>query len=225
MDYKNEITTAIIAAKGQGKSVMLASYLNRLTQGILIDMIGVFNPRSQFKTAVVPNSTYFLNPEAFLKTARKGKIPKKSVVNFGDLVGEELTEEADKLFRFIYQNVPKMPILVDEIADIMPLMGTGSNEFHRLVKNGRNHGNKPIVIATQRPQNTSKQIFDLCDTFYLSSQKAPRTIEYILNLIDEKGNTEMGKKIKTLKTRQFLRYDGEKLENYKEPVYKYAFKQ
>jgi len=221
----NIITGAIIAAKGQGKSVMLAAGINRMSKGILIDMIEVFNPRSEFKTAVIPGSTYFLSPDAFIKTATKGKIPKKSVINFGDLVGEELTEEADRLFQFIYQNIPKMPLFVDEVADIMPLMGIGSNEFHRLVKNGRNHGNRPIIIATQRPQNTSKQVFDLCDTFYLSSQKAPRTIEYILNLIDERGNMEMNKKIKTLKPREFLKYDGVTLESYTEPKYIYAFKQ
>lgn len=219
------ITGAIIAAKGSGKSVMLAATLDRFEKGVLIDMIGVYSPRSEFKTAVVPESTYFTSPYVFIDYASKGSVPKKSVINFGDLVGDELIDASEELFRFIYQNIPRMPILVDEIADIMPLMGGGSREFHRLVKNGRNHGNRPIIFATQRPQNTSKQIFDLCDTFYVSRQRAPRTIEYILEVLDEKGNRELGTKIRGLEQRHFIKYGDGEMEDYKEPKYLYAFRQ
>lgn len=226
MDYKNEITTAIIAAKGSGKSVMLATYLNNMERGILFDMVGIFNPRSSFKTAVVPSSTYFMHPDDFIEVLHKEKaIPRKSIVNFGDLVGEELIEYSDMISEIIYKTIPRMPVLVDEVADIMPVMGAGSREFHRLVKNGRNHGNRPIVFATQRPQNTSKQIFDLCDTFYVSMQRAPRTIEYILELLDEKGNATLATEIRQLKPREFLRYAGGDISRIKIPTYRYAFKQ
>jgi hypothetical protein len=225
-DFKEDITSAIVAAKGSGKSVMLASMLNELEQGILIDTIGVFNPRSEFKTAVIPDSTYFTNPALFIEFVRKNsKVPKKTVINFGDLVGEEITENADILFSFIYQNVPHMPILLDEIADIMPLLGVGSSEFHRLVKNGRNHGNKPVIFATQRPQNMSKQVFDLCDNFYLSMQRAPRTIDYIIDLMDKKGDENIKQEIKNLQPRHFLKYNGVETINVEVPKYKYAFKQ
>lgn len=226
IDFKNDITGAIVAAKGTGKSVMLASMLHESEKGILIDMIGVFNPRSEFKTAVVPEAYYFTEPEFFVEFARKHKkVPAKSVINFGNLVGEEITEEADTLFRFIYQNVPHMPVFVDEVADIMPLMGIGSSEFHRLVKNGRNHGNRPVIFATQRVQNMSKQVFDLCDNFYISTQKAPRTIDYILDLIDEKNNEDMKQKIKSLEKRHFLKYNGSDTIDLEVPVYQFAFKQ
>jgi len=59
MATENEITVSIIAAKGQGKSVFLASELNKLKKGILLDTIGIFDPRSRFKTAVIPHSSYF----------------------------------------------------------------------------------------------------------------------------------------------------------------------
>lgn len=215
------ITASIIAAKGQGKSVFLASELHKMKKGILIDTIGVFDPRSQFKTAVVPNSSYFETPAVYIKTKNK---PKKSVIDFSQFIGNEIIEEMDILAAYIYQNVPNMPVLIDEVADIMPLMG-GSKELHRLIKNGRNHGNKPFVFATQRPQNMNKNIFDLCDVFFISMQRAPRTVEYIANLVDLRGDKEFIKKIKALEKREFLRYDGIKTSSYKVPVYKYAFKQ
>jgi len=222
----NEITTAIIAAKGSGKSVFLASRLNEFERGILVDMVGIFNPRSSFKTAVVPNSSYYIHPEDFLEViSRERKIPKKNIINFGDLVGDELIAYADIISETIYQHSPHMPVLVDEIADIMPAMGAGSREFHRLVKNGRNHGNKPIIFATQRPQNTNKNVFDLCDTFYVSMQRAPRTIDYILEVLDEKGNRKLATTIRQLKKREFLKYDGGDISYYRVPEYRYAFKQ
>jgi hypothetical protein len=200
--------------------------LNESDKGILIDTIGVFNPRSEFKTAVIPESTYFTNPELFIDFVRKNKkLPLKTVINFGDLVGDEIIEQSDIVFSFIYQNVPHMPIFVDEVADIMPLMGIGSSEFHRLVKNGRNHGNRPIIFCTQRPQNMSKQVFDLCDNFYISMQRAPRTIDYILDLIDKKGDETIKQEIKGLKPRHFLKYNGVESINIEVPIYNFAFKQ
>ena len=226
MDFEKDITSAVLAAKGSGKSVMLASMANQLKRCILIDTIGVYDPRSKFKTAVLPNSFYFASPGDFLDFIKEeGKTPNKPVINFGNLIGEEIIEEADKLFSFIYQNVYNMPVLLDEMADIMPLAGRGSSEFHRFVKNGRNHGNRPVIFATQRPQSVSKSVFDLCDNFYISMQRAPRTIEYVLDVIDEKGNDDMKAKIKNLKPRHFLKYDGIKLKDFIVPEYKYAFKQ
>lgn len=221
MATEKEITVSIIAAKGQGKSVFLASELNKLKKGVLIDTIGVFDPRSPYKTAVIPNSSYFETPTAYIDTKNK---PKKSVIDLSQFIGTEIIEEMDVLSAYIYKNIPNMPVLIDEVADIMPLMG-GSNELHRLIKNGRNHGNRPFVFATQRPQNMNKNIFDLCDVFYISMQRAPRTVDYISNLVDLKGDKDFIKKIKSLKQREFLRYDGIKTSSYRVPLYKYAFKQ
>ena len=221
MVTENDITVSIIAAKGQGKSVFLASELDKLKKGLLIDTIGVFDPRSRFKTAVIPSSSYFESPTAYIQTDKK---PKKSVIDFSGFIGSELIEEMDVLSAYIYQNIPNMPVLIDEVADIMPLHG-GSKDLHRLIKNGRNHGNKPFVFATQRPQNTNKNIFDLCDVFFVSMQRAPRTVEYIADLVDLRGDKDFVKKIKSLKQREFLRYDGLKTTSYRVPLYKYAFKQ
>ena len=226
MKFEEDITSAILAAKGSGKSVMLASMANQVKKGILIDTIGVFDPRSNFKTAVVPNSFYFTSPSSYLDFVEsEEKTPNKAVISFGNLIGDEVTEEADKLFSFLYRNVYNMPVFLDEMADIMPLAGKGSVEFHRFVKNGRNHGNRPVIFATQRPQSVSKSVFDLCDNFYISMQRAPRTIEYVLDVLDEKGNDEMKAKIKNLKPRHFLKYDGLNIKDFTVPEYKYAFKQ
>lgn len=219
------ITGAFLAAKGSGKSVALAMILNNAKSGILIDMLGVYNPRNRKKTAIVPNSAYYNDVDSFIKNYKD--VPeKKHIINFGEYVShEEIINAADKLSSFIYNNIPDIMVLCDEVADIMPQSKRGSNEFHRLVKNGRNRGIYPVIMATQRPQSTDKSVFDLCDTFFVSLQRAPKTIDYILDILDRRGDKETGTKIRQLKARQFLKYDGENLENINIQNYKYAFKQ
>lgn len=224
IEYEKDITSCILAAKGSGKSVMLAVMLNKLKKGVLIDMLGVFNPRNSYKTAIIPNTAYYDSVDSFLANYKSAP-EKKHVIDFSKYIGEELIEEADKLFSFIYQNVPNMPVLMDEVADIMPQMGKGSIELHRLIKNGRNFGLRPIIFATQRPQSVNKSIFDLCDNFYISRQRAPKTIEYILDVLDKKGDKETASQLRKLKPRQFIKFDGEEMHPFTVETYKYAFKQ
>jgi len=223
--FEGSHTSAILAAKGQGKSVMLASALNDMDAGILLDTIGVYNPRSPYKTAIIPGSTYFTTPEAFLRHALKHKgVPKKSVINLSEYVGEDLITHVNRLSDYLYLKVP-MPVLADEVADIMPQQGKGSLRFLTLVKNGRNHRISPVVFATQRPQNMDKNVFDLCDTFYVSMQRAPRTKEYIADLVGLKGDREFMASLGRLKPREFLKYDGDEITNFKVPNYRWAFGQ
>ena len=58
--FEQDITASILAAKGSGKSVFLAYALDAWPRGVLIDMLGVYNPASNYKTAIVPNSAYFM---------------------------------------------------------------------------------------------------------------------------------------------------------------------
>ena len=225
--YKDDITSCILGAKGSGKTVLLASMQHQYNAGnsVLFDIIGVLNPRSTHKTAVIPNSIYFMSPESFI--SHFDRLPKKykAVINFENYIGEDLIEAVDKVCTLLYTSKNRVMLLSDEVADIIPQMAKGSKKFELLVKNGRNYGIRPIIFATQRPQSVNKSVFDLCDNFYISSQKAPRTIDYIMDILDRRGNAEIRKEIMTLKHREFIKFDGIKLKKFMNPKYKYANKQ
>lgn len=221
-----EITTCILGAKNSGKSVFLAHLLNQSTEKcILIDVLGVFNPRNEYKTAIVPNSYYCTNVDNYIDNYDKFPANAKIIIDVSEYIGNDLINAVDKLSDHIMQKKTKCCFMSDEIADIIPQDAKGSHGFHKAVKNGRNFGIRPIIFATQRPQSVNKKVFDLCDTFYVSSQKAPRTVEYILEILDASGNHEMRSRITRLKQREFLRFDGDVITDFKVPEYKYAFKQ
>jgi hypothetical protein len=223
MNVENIITGCILGAKGSGKSVFLAYLLSTAKKRtVLFDMLGVFNPKSKHKTAVIPNSYYCLSPDDFIACIDKFPKNAKVVIDFSGLYSDELIYKIDEVSKILLSE-GEWGVFSDEVADFMPLH-SGSREFHQLVKNGRNYGIKPVIFATQRPQSANKNIFDLCECFFISQQKAPRTIEYILEIIDRKGDTETGSMIRKLEQREFLIYDGD-LRLYKVPFYKYSFKQ
>lgn len=223
--FEKDITTSILASKGSGKSVFLAHALNTWHRGILIDMLGVYNPNSNYKTAIVPNSAYFTSPEAFINQDLKKLTEKKYVISLAQYTKQELIDQSDDLFRYLYSKNPygtgSYPIFIDEVMDLANQNGKTSYELIRVAKNGRNFGIRPLVIASQRPQNVDKTIFDLSDTFYVSQQRSPKTIEYINKIVDD----DISEQLRTIKPREFLRFDGTTLTKIKVPFYKFAFKQ
>ena len=226
MNVRNTITGCILGAKGTGKSVFLGKMLNDTNKKmILFDILGVFNPRAKFRTAVIPNSYYCMDVDSFLSNFDKFPDNAKIVLNCENYINDELIDVFDRVSDFLMSRKEAIGVLSDEIADVMPNNARGSKQFHRMVKNGRNYGIKPVIFATQRPQSVSKNIFDLCDEFFISKQKAPRTIEYIKNILDVSGDTKIETEIINLKTREFLITSDNSVKKYTVPEYKYAFKQ
>jgi len=226
IEYKEDITSCILGAKGSGKTVLLANMAHKATGAVvLFDILGVLNPRSKHRSAVVPNSIYFMTPESFI--AHYERLPKgyKAVINFENHIGGELIEAVDKISTLLYTSKDRVMLLSDEVADFIPQTAKGSRDFERLIKNGRNYGIKPAIFATQRPQSVNKSVFDLCDNFYISAQKAPRTIDYITDILDLRGDENIKKTILNLKPREFIKFDGVKMQRFKNPPYKYANKQ
>lgn len=222
MNITNDITTAILGSKGSGKSVLLAMMANEQTTNVILcDMLGVYNPRNSFKTAIVPNSYYCLSVQLYIDNYRKLPLIHKAVIDFSE--SDNVINDMDLLSSFIMKHKKKTTFLCDEIADVLPNMAKGSIELTKMIKNGRNYGIKPVVIATQRPQSVSKNVFDLCDRFLISKQKAPRTIDYILDIIELSGDNVSKETISNLQPRQF--YDTNTNKIILVDTYKYAFKQ
>lgn len=226
MKIVGDITNCILGAKGSGKSVLLADTLNQYPgKAVLFDILGVYNPRNKHKTAIVPNSYYCLSGEDFIQNVDKFPAGAKIIISLEHYIGSDLIDIVDKISKLLMERKEPICVLSDEVADFMPQQGRYSVEFHRLVKNGRNYGIKPVEFATQRPQSVNKNIFDLCDKFLISAQKAPKTIDYIIDILDSLGDDNLKSTIAGLQKREFLIYDGVSLERYKVPDYPYAFVQ
>jgi hypothetical protein len=227
IEYKNDITSCILGAKGSGKTVFLADMMHRHNScsSILFDVLGVLNPKSPHRTAVVPSSIYFMGPDSFV--GYYDRLPKryKAVINLENYIGSDLIAAIDDVCTLLYTSRDRIMLLSDEVADIIPQSSKGSKKFELLTKNGRNYGVKPIIFATQRPQSVNKSVFDLCDNFYIAGQRAPRTIDYILDILDQAGNKEMRRTIMGLQPREFIKFDGVNLNKFKLSIYKYAHKQ
>lgn len=227
MDISKDITDCILGAKGSGKSVLLAIMANDLQNRkvILFDMLGVFNPQAGNKTALIPDSYYCMTPDDFLKTKEKYPTNAKIVINFSDYFGEDLIEAIDAVCEHLMAKMESVAVLTDEVADFMPQQGLTSYQFWRLVKNGRNFGIRPVVFASQRPQDVNKKIFDLCDKFIISKQRAKVTVDYILKLLNMDGDKASRAKILRIQPRHFLIFDGTSYKIEKVRNYEYAFKQ
>lgn len=225
-DIEDDVTDCILGAKGSGKTVLLASMVNELDKRcILLDILGVLNPKNDFKSAEIPSSYYVLSVDLYLKHEHAFPDNAKVVIDMSNYYDNELIEAVDKLCKHLMSSKHSIAFLSDEVADIMPQQAKGSTWFHKLVKNGRNYGIKPIVFATQRPQSVSKSVFDLCDKFFISMQRAPRTIDYIVDILDTTGDPEIRQKVVALKKREFLIYDGEDIIQESVPEYPHAYAQ
>lgn len=227
MNIQDDITDCILGSKGSGKTVLLASLMESFKgkRSVFLDVLGVLNPRNNFKSAVVPNSYYCVSGDDFLSNFDKFPKNAKIVIDLEKYIGEDLIYIVDVICLKILESRIPTAVFSDEVADFMNQSGSSSHYFHLMVKNGRNYGIKPVVFATQRPQSVNKNVFDLCDRFFISAQKAPRTIDYIADILGGAGDKDIKERIRKLEKRQFLIYDGTQTTLFKVPEYPYAFQQ
>lgn len=226
MQIKDMITTCILGSKGSGKSVLLAMMMNEYKgRVVLFDMLGVFNPTAKNRTAVIPNSYYFLYPDLYLKNFDKLPENARAVIDFSGFIVDELVRQVDAVCNFLMAKKEPVAVLSDEVADFIAQSGPISYGFWKMVKNGRNFGIRPVVFASQRPQDINKKVFDLCDEFLISRQKAPRTIDYITDIMNKAGDKGTRDMLLKIKPREFLQFDGESYTIYKVPEYDFAHKQ
>jgi hypothetical protein len=227
-DY-NQVTE--LAGKGSGKTNLAAARANAMDKFIFVDTLGVLNPTSDLRSARIPESNYFMNDkngtgdsvDMFIQMHRLSPFQWRHVIDFSEYVSlEERQEAINKLCQFVISQAKnsgnKYPVIIDEVADFAPEHKEPPEALHRLIKNGRNYGIVPVVIITQRPQSTSKQILDLTDCFVLGSQSAPVTAEYVAKIAELDPEF-----IKSIKPREF--YISQEKKMYKAPHYRFSKKQ
>jgi hypothetical protein len=225
--FSDSATSVVIAGKGGGKTGLLASEANKMPAFVFVDTIGVLNPQNENRSAVIPDSNYF-------RSGDKGSGVDSFISWFGDPAAqkhdrhiidiseaEDKKAEVEKLSGFLLQLAKKgrgYPFILDEISLIAPQSTRAGSVFKNLVIIGRNYGIKPVVMATQRAQNTDKEVVELADENYLGYNKGFNTTEMLGKLADV--NPAVFKK---LKPRQFYIVGTETVYNV--PEYEFANQQ
>lgn len=61
--FANNSTVSVIAGKGGGKTGLTAAEANKFKKFVFVDTIGVLNPKNENRSAIIPNSNYFIHSE------------------------------------------------------------------------------------------------------------------------------------------------------------------
>ena len=225
--FSDSATSVVIAGKGGGKTGLLAAEANKMQKFVFVDTIGVLNPRNENRSAIIPDSNYFYSGDkgsgvdSFISWFSDPAAQKhdRHIIDISE--AEDKKAEIEKLSTFLLQLGKKgngYPFILDEISLIAPQSTRSGTVFKNLVIIGRNYGIKPIVMATQRPQNTDKEVVELADENYLGYNKGFNTTEMLGKLADIDPAV-----FKKLEPRQFYIVGTEKV--YRVPNYKFANKQ
>ena len=224
-------TLTILGEKESGKSVldiMIADALNT-PRVIVWDMLGVFNPENQNKTAVLsPPSVYYDTPQAFMSNFQKDT--QKHVINFLKIRNKkELVETANKVIQFIEKicknDNKQTAVIIDEAADIIPQKGLKADDVEYNIKNGRNWRMNPIILTTQRPQTVDKDDLELSNAYFIFTQLGENTLERLVDITNAENRQEMKSILRGLPKRHVLYVKKNEYKILKIPEYKNAFKQ
>lgn len=229
----NEFNTIGIAGEKEcGKSVLDAMFANAQNVGevIVIDALGIYDPRNENKTAGIPGSAYYSSPDVFIK--RQDKEFKKHVVNFSKIKSMKTKiEKMNALCDYIEQLAEKektktqRTFIIDEAADFIPQRGTRSQSLEYTIKNGRNWKVRPQILTTQRPQRIDKDSFELSNAYIIFKQLGENTLKRLVEITNAEDAEAMKTRLRALKPRHFLLVYGNEIQEYKIPDYKFAFAQ
>lgn len=227
----NEFRTwGIAGEKRSGKSVLDAMLANAQKKGrvVVCDALGVYNPENPNKTALIPGSVYYDNPEDFTNAYEKHE--KKHVVNFSTIKNKaEKIEKMNAVCDFIEELCRKdneqTTLIIDEAADFIPQAGLKSESLEYTVKNGANWRVFPVILTTQRPQRINKDEFELSDCYIIFKQLGENTLKRLVEITNAEDAETMKTRLRALKPRHFLLVYDNEIQEYKIPDYKFAFAQ
>jgi len=221
--FKNNYGVTILAEKGSGKTIFLASEANKFKKFVFVDVLGVLNPDNDFKTGYIPKSHYYKNDkngngdavDMFKAGLNNKQGIDRHVIDFSEV--DDQAEAMNRLCEFLIR-LGKMghgyPLFVDEVDDVMPQSKTGMYAV-RVVKNGRNYGIRPFVCATQRPQGAEKKVIELADRWMIGGETGYNTLKHVTAISGADEST-----FKNMEKRTF--YDTEAKKLHKVANYRYA---
>ena len=219
--FKEDYGVTILAEKGSGKTILLASEADKFNKFVFVDVLGVLNPESNYRSGIIPRSHYWHSVNDFIDNVIKDRNESgidRHVINFAE--SEDEPGDIDKLAHFLItqgKNGHGYPLFVDEADDVLPEGKTGLNAI-KIVKNGRNYGIKPFVCATQRPQGAAKKVIELAGRWLIGGETGYNTLKHVTAITG--ANEEV---FKNMKPRHF--YDTKTNKIMKVANYRYAVKQ
>ena len=168
-------TISYIGQKGSGKTFLMMASLNEINDRnvLFFDTLGVLTPQRHKNVIFIKNiKPNIKNYREIIKMLDKfrwdsGKV--KIVFNLKEFDVSDLVLFLDTVSLFVLDRKIKCGFMVDEISDYCR---QGKRQpypkvFERLVRVGRNFGITPVIMATQRPQLTEKDVLALCDCYVI----------------------------------------------------------
>lgn len=180
--FKDDYGVTILAEKGSGKTIFLASEANKFKKFVLVDVLGVLDPESNYKSGIIPNSHYWHGVQDFIDNCTKARNESgidRHVINFAE--SDDEPGDFDKLALFLIRQGKighGYPFFVDESDDVIPQSKSGLNAI-KIVKNGRNYGIKPFICATQRPQGSEKRVIELASRWFIGGETGYNTLKQV----------------------------------------------
>lgn len=236
-EFEQYYTIGEICEKGGGKTIKMAIEANKMKKFVFIDMIGVLDPRKHYRSGVIPNTNYYTKRfkkkdtkiettdavEVFLGEVKRCERETKLMRHIIDL-SDSNDRPADvlKVLNWLENearaNKNAYALFIDECQAAFPQRERAPIEAVNFIQFCRNWGIRPVVLATQRPQSTDKDILELCDTYYLGAQLGLNTVSHLTKI----GNIDQDT-INNMPKRSFFNTDTRKIV--KTPTYRYANKQ
>lgn len=223
--FMKHATVNVIAGKGGGKTEFTASEADKMPKFVYVDTLGVLDPKRENHSAKIPNSNYYraghgkTAVEVFKSWFYDQKKYDRHVIDLSE--SKDAKNDIEELSAFLYMLGKQgrgYPFLIDEISLIAPQRGGVGANLRMLAVAGRNYGIKPLVLITQRPQNTDKELVELSDESFLGYQKGYNTTEMLGKVADIDPNV-----FKKIPPRTFYIVGEEKM--YPVPYYRHANQQ
>jgi DNA helicase HerA-like ATPase len=219
-------TISVMGLKGSGKTFGLAVMAKHINKQVWIfDTLGAISKNSLLPTKQTAYVTAAIMPEKkireILNKIYESKI-KYVVIDLSKFIPEELVIFANDFSKWVL-NKGNVAVIIDEIVDFCPQFGTPySSGLQRLWRAGRNYGVWPVVMATQRPQESDKKIFAHAQLYLVMKLLHPRDRKQIEDIIPTRYKEqwlEIEEKIIQMEKQHALVYDGvkNKLYNFKFP--------
>lgn len=223
LPFRSIITGAIIGGKGAGKTVLSAGLLMELLKSgrdvIVFDPIGAVSRLftrgdingvkidPEGKVNIIDVDRTIKDHKQALNVIKTVLKPRRiNIFNFSQLLPDEIIVTANNLCK-VLRTLSEFALVVDEVGEFCPQNPRGAYcmELERLNRVGRNTDIQPIIVTTQRPQQTNKNVLALADSwftmkigYYLDANIVGQNVG-----VTQNGLKNMKRNLKTLKPGEF----------------------
>jgi DNA helicase HerA-like ATPase len=198
--------------KGTGKtfsSVILSACIRKKV--FYIDTVGVVSRLRLLKNAAYVKMAKVSKEELIKVFKQCYKKYNYTILDLSYFVQDELVNFMDTFCEWALKT-GNMAVVIDEIGDYVPqYREVYSIELERLIRIGRNYNIQPVIMITQRPQKTNKEVLALADYYIIFRVMHNLDREKIKDLIGLKSDEweKLEREIMKLPARTAYTFDKE----------------